>query len=252
MAEDAYTRFFSLYEFFGIFLPGSAIIASLIPFLPKNPSTGSDLALAAVFLVLVIIGSFMLGQISHAINRSRLVRGEIFPSHRENFEQELDKSGLKTQFIHTFEDKFNGIRICNARSKYRYVIVQSYIHSNEQGRSRNMQAENAFCEGMSTSLFLISVLYSAVFIIDIIPIKEIGWFSYTDSELIISSFSEGFLLLLILITISGSVIFHKEAIKFQNYMGEYLISDFFAQVNNENSRGNVNTGESDGKSSENN
>lgn len=226
-------RLFTIYDFFSVFLPGLATALGLVLLLPED----IEISLIVALLPLLVL-SFVFGQALHstaAFTESVLSRCERINSHRETFASELnspDKVG--DQAVRQFKEELaialrdNDLMNDDATEdddwSGTYTFIQSYIYSNEVGRSRTFQAIFAFSRSMTVLLSGLPLLYlihqeirSHTNIID----REPYYFQFFDG---FGEFIEAFFPLSIL----GAILFLYSAYSYKKYFAQYLITDFVA------------------------
>lgn len=167
MLRRGITRF-DLYDFFSVFLPGAALLAGLLPFLPKGTSVGPG------FLGVLVVLGFVVGRAIHsgAIRFDDLLENK---THRELFLEQLDDPTLLSgSVVDRFFDVccavYSDLDFCEDRSvavdsddelEPLYTLVRSYVHMDSRGRSRTFQAVYAFHRSMWFVSISLAVVYPA-------------------------------------------------------------------------------------------
>lgn len=161
-------RLFSLYNFFSVFLPGFAFLLGIVPLLPSSVPT--DVATALVPLLAL---GFVVGQAVHSL---AVWAEKVFghERHRTRFADELGgrtgrlDDGLVREFRTCYAEGRFGISLFPSEEEHSadyssvYALVQSFVHTEDLGRSRTFQAVYAFCRSLWFESFLLTFLYWSV------------------------------------------------------------------------------------------
>lgn len=225
---------FDLYDFFSVFLPGAALLAGLLPFLPKDTSVGAGLL--GVFIVL----GFVVGR---AIHSGAIYFGRILQkrTHRDLFLQQLNNPTLLSEsVVNRFFDVccavYSDLDFCNSREAAAkqneadeleplYTLVRSYIHMDSRGRSRTFQAVYAFHRSMwfvSNSLAAVYTAYGVGHYSGLIQ-ETVNYQSYIGSL--------GFPPLILIfvplaVVLIAQTLFRTAKMRHQRAYVQYLITDF--------------------------
>lgn len=161
---------FDLYDFFSVFLPGAALLAGLLPFLPTTVSGSPG------FLAVLIVLGFVVGRAIHsgAIFSDKILQRR---THRELFLEQLrEPTLLSDSVVDRFFDVcclvYSDLDLCDSRTtaasendddelKPLYTLVRSYIHMDSRGRSRTFQAVYAFYRSMTFVSTILAGVYAA-------------------------------------------------------------------------------------------
>lgn len=222
-------RLFSLYNFFSVFLPGFVFLLGIVPLLPVEVPIDAMTALVPLLAL-----GFVVGQAIHSL----AVRAEEtfgHEGHRTLFVEEL--SGESSRFDDGLVRKF---RSCYHNSNFDvpssveedektdqstdrmpiYVLVQSYVHTGELGRSRTFQAVYAFCRSLWFESFFLTFLYWSFSIYAVVAGVSYHSLLSTSGSLLET--------LLLSTAICGFCVFvfKYAADQYREYFVQYLLADF--------------------------
>lgn len=265
--QGGFTRLFSLYNFFSVFLPGLVFIVCVAPLFPRNLPLN---AFTAVVPLLAM--GFVVGQALHslAVGAQRLFG---FESHRERFARtvcnaETDAEAgdsIRAEFVEAFEstelsmslretsprDEPEGTesapgleppelvrlgagsrplvesstddgQVLSRRAEEVYTLVQSYIHSDNRGRSRTYEAIYAFCRSGWLGSFLLWMVYWLSIGISVFwdfPFYE-PWLATITANNHVVLYASAYLF------VPSAFIFKYAADQYQRYFIQYLLTDF--------------------------
>lgn len=223
-------RLFSLYNFFSVFLPGFVFLLGIVPLLPRDALTDATTALVPLLAL-----GFVVGQAVHSL----AVWGEKafgHERHRTRFSDELDDQ--TSRLDHGLVREF---RTCYANSSFEvpllfpdedesddreidyasiYTLVQSYVHTEDIGRSRIFQAIYAFCRSLWFGSFFLTLLYWSVVIYVVTANADPEIFLLTTGPLSESVF------LSTIVCGTCVFVFKYAADQYQEHFVQYLLADF--------------------------
>lgn len=166
--RSSVVQLFSLYNFFSVFVPGFVFVLGVVPLLPEGARVT-----AVTSLVPVLALAFVVGQGIHSL-AVRVEAALGHDGHRTRFADELvGRTGrFDDALVREFWNCYRGTDFSTpvdfeadentdpsvARTAI-YVLVQSYVHTAELGRSRNFQAVYAFCRSLWFGSFCLTFLY---------------------------------------------------------------------------------------------
>lgn len=260
MSLSAGSRKLDLYDFFSVLLPGSAFLLAMVPFLPNDFNV-----LSGAFVILLILGGFVVGRAIHALAVEIEASIESYPTHRERFYTEITQGEnlhpvTVARFLDACESAFDiddigvylgyqetptlpfGVRVLLTIARYLfdigpirakrdgpesdlYSLVRSYIHIDGRGRSRTFQAIYSFYRSMWIVSILIAIVYYGY-----VVLKFRG--SLTDvvgftSKIGASQVDLGIIALSAVgLAILAHFLFSTTRAEFQRYFVQYLITDF--------------------------
>lgn len=239
---------FSGYDFFSVLLPGLAAATLTFLFLPV-PVASQIGPLAALIPVLVL--SFSLGQGLHAIAHwlEKLAGQTRFVTpHREIFAEQIQNPNwISVYIVDSFRLKVAELLLeptnqssVNIEGKVDqeidwseiYTFVQSYIYTHEIGRSRKFQSIYSFCRSLMVLSFffpIITFLHNQMqksgFVFDRTPQYATYFQGYPD-----------FMEVSLFLGVIGTLVFWYGAYSYKRNFVRYLISDFIAHNEPENSK----------------
>lgn len=185
MIEEG-VRQFDLYDVISILLPGGVFVLGIMPFLPNTTPMTSF-----AVLVILLLASFVLGRIIHAIglfmenslgSDSPILRNLIYfrqqdvaATHRDVFVDEMHNptrvsDGLVDSFYGEVTAVFPGLALPDARTALSkeehadeletlYTLVRSAIHMDARGRSRTFQAILDFQRSTTVAIIFLMIVY---------------------------------------------------------------------------------------------
>lgn len=222
-------RLFSLYNFFSVFLPGFVFLLGIAPLLPA----GVPIDAVTALVPLLALG-FVIGQAIHSL----AVRAEETFGHERHRALFLDEltgeasrfdDGLVREFRSCYRNSDFGDRIGAENDEEAeqstdrrpiYVLVQSYVHTRELGRSRTFQAVYAFCRSLWFESFFLMFLYWSYSIYAVVAGGTYHSLLSTSGSLLET--------LLLSTAICGFCVFvfKYAADQYREYFVQYLLADF--------------------------
>lgn len=236
-------RRFDLYDFFSVFVPGTTFIIGLFPFLPKN----ADIT-AIGAIVPAIVAGYVVGRGFHSL--AAWIDGLLGDTHRTRFFEQLTKTEpsdftdrARRELLERCERQFGVVDAStdpetldpnDTGIQSMYTSVRSLIHIDGRGRSRTFQAVYAFHRSMWVIVVALGVLYVGYGLVRI--------HSSTSGIVAFQSIVRGvdldpFVLLLIVMTgLSVSfATFRRSKRTYRKHFVEYLVTDFLAITDREES-----------------
>lgn len=239
---------FSGYDFFSVLLPGLAAATLAFLFLPA-PVASQIGPLTALIPVLVL--SFSLGQGLHAIAHwleKQAGRTCFVTPHREIFSEQIQNPDwISVHIVDSFTLKVAELLLeptnqssINIEGKADqeadwseiYTFVQSYIYTHEIGRSRKFQSIYSFCRSLMVLSFVFPIvtyfhnqMQEAEFVFDRTPQYTTYFQGYPD-----------FMEVSLFLGFIGTLVFWYGAYSYKRNFVRYLISDFVAYSESENSK----------------
>jgi hypothetical protein len=225
---------FDLYDFFSVFVPGTALIIGLYPLFPAEFRLN-----AIVALLPVLVGGFIVGRALHsgAVRIEALVGAT---THQDQLAQEIKSPDILTsEMVDRFYERcrhvFSGIGLPADRDNFDlnddqlrsavYTAVRSYVHIDSRGRSRTFQALYAFYRSMWSASIILAVAYLVYLVAVTLP--YLG-FPYTPKVATLKVQRDIFLLTPVVFIAGGYTTFRTAKANYRRIYTRYLIADFIS------------------------